>query len=275
MLRQHEKGDLYDNAMCAILKDNIKMRTKGLGFDKNIDPDFTIPWSCQGDKTTITELANHLKWIISEEKKYEIPSEPKVNMPQKPNMAMLGTPAVNVDKWDAKYKAEEDVVRKNADEARRESEARGEKSLYSMMQPWFPPPLEDLVDRRIDVLCNFTVKNDNVLRWCQGKVLKIINKEKNKVSVKWDAMPDVEAEAEDGTCILPPGKWNKDRNGAWRLDVDVEICANDGEVSQFGVTNKAGGGPTGGEQSDDESKVSDSEEEESDSESESKREEDE
>ncbi len=74
---------------------------------------------------------------------------------------------------------------------------------------------------------------------------------------------------------MPPGKWNKDRNGAWRLDVDVEVCANDGEGNQFGVSNKVSGGSVGGEMSDDEGEVSDSEEEESESESESKSEEDE
>lgn len=96
ILKLHKKGALTDAAMYEILKDNIRMRTKGLGFDKDCEPDFHIAWSCQGEKKTINELAQHLKWCIVEEKKWEIPPEPKVELPQKPNMAMLGTPAADV-----------------------------------------------------------------------------------------------------------------------------------------------------------------------------------
>ena len=101
--------------------------------------------SCQGEKKTINELAQHLKWCIGEEKKWEIPPEPKVELPQKPNMAMLGTPAADVDQFDAKYDADEEAVRKDADRIRKEREARGDKSLYSMLQSWFAPKLEDII----------------------------------------------------------------------------------------------------------------------------------
>ena len=68
-LSMHRRKELSDAAMYEILKDNIMMHTKGCGFDKGCEPDFYIVWSSQGVKTTIEELANHLRWIISEEKK--------------------------------------------------------------------------------------------------------------------------------------------------------------------------------------------------------------
>ena len=68
-LSMHRRKELSDAAMYEILKDNIMMHTKGCGLDKDCKPDFYIAWSSQGVKTTIEELANHLRWIISEEKK--------------------------------------------------------------------------------------------------------------------------------------------------------------------------------------------------------------
>ena len=45
--------------------------------------------------------------------------------------------------------------------------------------------------------------------------------------VKWDPAPDIEGceESTMGEQKLLPSKWNKDnKDGAWRMDVDIELC---------------------------------------------------
>ena len=88
----------------------------------------------------------------------------------------------------------------------------------------------ELVGQRIDVLFKFVVnaengKKDEVMRWCQGKVVSV-HKDCNepKVDVDWDGMPDVEG-SEKGSnkdVILLPSKWKEDCQLAWRMDVGIE-----------------------------------------------------
>ena len=58
---------------------------------------------------------------------------------------------------------------------------------------------------------------EKVLRWCQGKVIKVLPENaKPTVVVLWDQTQQV----------LAPRKWNKDMEGAWRMDINVEIVEN-------------------------------------------------
>jgi hypothetical protein len=51
--------------------------------------------------------------------------------------------------------------------------------------------LEDLIGKRIDVLCSVEMNDSTkALKWCQGEVLSIVNE--NTVEVKWDPAPDIE-----------------------------------------------------------------------------------
>ena len=85
--------------------------------------------------------------------------------------------------------------------------------------------IEDLIGKRIDVLCSVELDdNAQALKWCQGKVLSVIAD--NKVEVEWDPAPDIEGceESMVGEQVLLPSKWNKDKkDGAWRMDVDIDI----------------------------------------------------
>ena len=45
LLRQYEKGEMSKSAIEQIFKENIRMRTKGMNWDKNCETDFHIPWS--------------------------------------------------------------------------------------------------------------------------------------------------------------------------------------------------------------------------------------
>ena len=118
--------------------------------------------------------------------------------------------------------------RERAAKLRIQREARGEGSIFSEMQPLYRPELDELMDKRIDVLYSFQLDSgDKVLQWCQGKVIKILTeKRKPTVVVRWDPMTDVDGKEnsiEETQQELPQRKWNKDVEGAWRLDINVGI----------------------------------------------------
>ena len=74
---------------------------------------------------------------------------------------------------DAKYMDNKEELKENAVTTLRERESSGVTSIYTRMQPFYRPDLEDLVGRRIDVLYSLKVGGNNVLRWCQGEVLEV------------------------------------------------------------------------------------------------------
>ncbi len=116
----------------------------------------------------------------------------------------------------------------NADRIQRAWEARGEGSMYSLLQPFSRPNVNELLGKRIDVLYSRTLPGDggNVLRWWQGEVIEIyIRKQKPTVHVLWDPMPDVEGseESSETNAILLPSKWRKETEGGWRIDVDITV----------------------------------------------------
>jgi len=75
------------------LKENIRIRTLGFGWTK--DPDFHTNWSLKvGNKQrqkSVKELADHLRYIISEEKEYDIPEVLYVETHQPAFVHILGT----------------------------------------------------------------------------------------------------------------------------------------------------------------------------------------
>ena len=85
---------------------------------------------------------------------------------------------------------DEEAFEKTADGMRARREVTGDASMYSRMQPWIRPAIEDLLHQRIDYLADF----QGELRWYQGKVIEV-NKYANcptKVTVFWDPIPDVD-----------------------------------------------------------------------------------
>ncbi len=49
------------------------------------------------------------------------------------------------------------------------------------------------------------------------------------VVVRWDPMPDVKGKedlSDETQQVLPPRKWNKDVEGAWRMDINVRFVEN-------------------------------------------------
>jgi hypothetical protein len=210
-----------ETAKMEALKENIRMRVIGLGWKQ-----FGITWSYKGAKRSVNELAAHLKMILREEKKLTPPKDPALIMPKRLELPTLGTATKQLMESEESAVIDEEKFRREATELRKQREARGEGSIFSVMQPLYCPELDELMDKRIDVLYSFQLDSgEKVLRWCQGKVIKILTeKTKPTVVVRWDPMPDVDGKEnsiEETQQELPQRKWNKDVEGAWRLDINV------------------------------------------------------
>jgi hypothetical protein len=86
-----------------------------------------------------------------------------------------------------------------------------------------------LIGKRIDVLCSFDInikKGTKELRWCQGKVLKVVEGAWDPtVRVKWDAQLDAHGYKESTITKLRllPSRWRKDKEDGWRMDVAIDI----------------------------------------------------
>ena len=184
------------------------------------------------------ELAMHLKMIIREERKLTPPSDPALEMPKRAVLPILGTATKQLLESNDTAKIDEKEFRERAAELRMQREARGEGSIFSVMQPLYCPELDELMDKRIDVLYSFQLDSgEKALQWCQGKVIKILTeKTKPTVVVRWDPMPDVDGKEnsiEETQQELPQRKWNKDVEGAWRLDINVGFVEDSNvEVSE-------------------------------------------
>jgi len=100
--------------------------------------------------------------------------------------------------------------------------------MYSLLQPFSRPYVNELLSQRIDVQYSCTLSGDggNLLRWCQGEVIEIYTgKQKPMVRVLWDPMPDVEGseESSETNAIRLTSKWRKETEGGWRMDVDIIV----------------------------------------------------
>ena len=90
---------------------------------------------------------------------------------------------------------------------------------------------------------------------------------KPTVVVLWDPMPDVKGKEDlsnETQQVLAPHKWNKDVEGAWRMDINVEIVENteEHEVVDLNDDGKGNGSEleidlSGEEESDSESSSDD------------------
>ena len=218
-----------ETARYDALKKNITIQVKGFGWEW-----CHHAWSKNGRKYSMKVLADHMRHIIREENiriskgKLEIPEEPKPNVPKRREMGILGTQIDLVETLDGKYLADEGEFKSKAGSILQTREESGETSMYSRMQPFLRPELDDLIGKRIDVLTGFTddETKEHLERWCQGKVIEVFgNRTKPTVNVDWDPMDDVDGGEEHTTSpqVLLPSKWNKDIKGAWRMDVAIDV----------------------------------------------------
>ena len=101
------------------------------------------------------EPAMHLKMIIREERKLTPPSDPALEMPMRAVLPILGTAAQQLLESNDTAKIDEKEFRERVAELRMQREARGESSIFSVMQPLYCPELDELINKRIDVLYSF------------------------------------------------------------------------------------------------------------------------
>ena len=140
------------SAQTEALKENIRMHVIGLGWKK-----FTITWYSKGAKQSVSELAGHLRMIIREEKKLMPLKDPALVMPKHCKLPTLGTASKQLMESEAIAVIDEDQFRKEANELQKQREARGKGSIFSVMQPLYCPELDELINKRIDVLYFFVL----------------------------------------------------------------------------------------------------------------------
>ena len=213
------------------LKQNILMRSQGFGWDWAHHA-----WSKNGRDYSVKELAEWLRKIIRKQNRLGLiaPTEPRASIPKRIALPVMGTQTDDVADLDARYVEDMEKFKKDAARLAREREESGETSVFSRMQPFYRPQLCDLLNRRIDVLTEFKVKENGrwvpQLRWCQGEVIEVYeDQRKPTVKVLWDPLPDVEGgnQTEETDQVLLPTYWRKDIAGAWRMDVDVQLATSD------------------------------------------------
>jgi hypothetical protein len=122
----------------------------GLGWKQ-----FIITWLHKGVKRSVDELAMHLKMIIKEEQKLMPPIDPALEMPKRAELPILGTATHQLLESNDTAKIDEKNFRERATELQKQREANGEDSTFSVMQPFYCPELDELIDKRIDVLYSF------------------------------------------------------------------------------------------------------------------------
>ena len=104
----------------SALKENIMIRVKGLSWEW-----CHHAWSKDGKKYSVKELAQHLRWIIKEEKEHDVPPGPSINVPMRTNLPILGTQTCDIAALDSRYLSNENKFKRKADTAHRERESKG------------------------------------------------------------------------------------------------------------------------------------------------------
>ena len=105
------------------------------------------------------------------------------------------------------------------------------------MQPRVRPIInQKFVGKRIDVLYLFDILDGDgngkiqSLRWCQGEVTKVFNgKTKPTVEVLWDDIQESIDTKSRSNVVLNDGKWNKNCEGVWRMDVNNANLEDDSD----------------------------------------------
>ncbi len=93
--------------------------------------------------------------IIKEEQKLMPPIDPALEMPKRAELPILGTATHQLLESNDTAKIDEKNFRERATELQKQREANGEDSTFSVMQPFYCPELDELIDKRIDVLYSF------------------------------------------------------------------------------------------------------------------------
>ena len=69
---------------------------------------------------------------------------------------------------------------------------------------------------------------------------KVISEKPPIVEVLWDGTPDIQGSEDPSTSDqkLLPTKFNKDKEGAWRMDMDIELEDDSDDDDEEGSNNE-------------------------------------
>jgi hypothetical protein len=120
--------------------------------------------------------------------------------------------------------AKEERMRLNAmlEQDRRENSGFGDKLMEMQQTSW----AIDKVRKgsfRIDMCFSYGDEDGNILQWCQGTVIKVLNEEKTFVTIQinWDKECLKEVDREISQDKLMRSKWNSNEHeqGTWWEDL--------------------------------------------------------
>ena len=212
-------------AKLSTLKENIRMRKLGLGFDWVNDS-----WSKSNKEFGVEQLTSRLIAIINKEDRPDciIPSCPPVKIASRSTTVPLGTSTPDLDKLEERYSDDAKQIRKTATKLLKQRESEGKGSLASECQPWRKPEVCDLVAKRIEVYTAVDVGDGKECIWWPGRVVGVHKAEKQEVLIEWDPLEDVEGWELGGEAVqkLKKNLWRKEEEGAWRMEY-VDTGAGD------------------------------------------------
>ena len=172
-----------------------------------------------------------------DEKKRTIPNKPPAMIPQRKQLSQLGELTSDVKLIDATHQEKSVQLDCNARIMRIDRESIGQGDRYEELQPTSIPKIDQrFIGTRLDVCFYFELDTGGKeLRWCQGCVKDISNgsnmlypntrskcyKEGEAVRILWDDINGI-SDAYASIQHLPKSKWNKQIEGAWRLDVELK-----------------------------------------------------
>jgi hypothetical protein len=232
----HElKAITSQNAKWEALKDQIRMRVLGLGWE-----DCHHPWPSGGVVFMPQQLATQLKNnIIKKHRKRQIPPKPPVDLPTRKPLPVLGTLFPDIVRRDAERAAEEIKLIESAEKLMKELEEKGFGDRFANMQQRLAPKVDmSLKGKRLEVLYRY-FEEDGTPFFCWGKctVDGIPEKEAKKIGgskngkktrgangsdnvsaiVTWDDKYCVKGDVATTRQKLPKDKWNKHGPEAWRF----------------------------------------------------------
>ena len=195
------------------------------------------PWSENGQQKTPNDLKEHLKWILTEERKRTVPGKPPARLPLRKELPTLGTLAPDVASIDDLHAREASSFEDRARALRSEREAAGVGDRYTGMQPASQPSVDrNLVGQQIENCFSYDLNDGGTsLLWRQGVVLEVSDgtnmmrgprskfKKGEAVRVQWDANEEVGEDVNESVESLLPSRWNprnKHTEGSWRLDME-------------------------------------------------------
>ena len=157
-------------------------------------------------------------------------------VPKSKKIQFLGTTTRQARELDQKAKEGEHAIEVKARLNWKGREEGGFGSVHSNMQRPSPPDLESIIGDRISSLCSIDMDNLGMVKknlWMNGVVMRVSDgtwlvsanarkkcfKTGEAAEVLWDAVPEVNFLKGKSIVEFKPQLWNKDKLGAWCMDL--------------------------------------------------------